>query len=245
MRLRCTLQSLQSICCSLFIVFEPGSGQNVNELIAVIAVCCPWNPRRLMFARYLGAIANVVRGCTRFDRKGYVSYIFWLARAILAVLLLCILRCPRAALAGPPILVSCILCLCLPLASVLLRCRVCLCLACILSLCLCLAPVLNPTTARMSVSCVWHRLVRPCLWCTCERACVTILFSPSQAPEVGYPQRPQLKQKQQAARTSAAQPRSKLSASAMTWPTAGNVIAPAIRPSTSVMDILPDRPQLT
>ena len=117
-----------------------------------------------MFARYLGAIANVVRGCTRFDRKGYVSYIFWLARAILAVLLLCILRCPRAALAGPPILVSCILCLCLPLASVLLRCRVCLCLACILSLCLCLAPVLTPTTARMSVSCVWHRLVRPCLW---------------------------------------------------------------------------------
>ena len=93
--------------------------------------------------------------------------------------------------------------------------------------------------------CVWHRLVRPCLWCTCERACVTILFSPSQAPEVGYPQRPQLKQKQQAARTSAAQPRSKLNASAMTWPTAGNVIAPAIRPSTSVMDILPDRPQLT
>ena len=155
------------------------------------------------------------------------------------------LRCPRAALAGPPILVSCILCLCLPLASVLLRCRVCLCLACILSLCLCLAPVLNPTTARMSLSCVWHRLVRPCLWCTCERACVTILFSPSQAPEVGYPQRPQLKQKQQAARTSTAQPRIKLNVSAMTWPTAGNVIAPAIRPSTSVMDILPDRPQLT
>ena len=115
----------------------------------------------------------------------------------------------------------------------------------ILSLCLCLAPVLNPTTARMSVSCVWHRLVRPCLWCTCERACVTILFSPSQAPEVGYPQRPQLKQKQQAARTSTAQPRIKLNVSAMTWPTAGNVIAPAIRPSTSVMDILPDRPQLT
>ena len=147
MRLRCTLQSLQSICCPLFIVFEPGSSQNVNELIAVIAVCCPWNPRRLMFARYL-------RGCTRFDRKGYASYIFWLARAILAVLLLCILRCPRAALAGPPILVSCILCLCLPLASVLLRCRVCLCLACILSLCLCLAPVLGPTTARMSVLCL-------------------------------------------------------------------------------------------
>ena len=138
MRLRCTLQSLQSICCSLFIVFEPGSGQNVNELIAVIAVCCPWNPRRLTFARYLGAIANVVRGCTRFDRKGCVSCIFWLARAVLA---------------GPPILVSCILCLCLPLASMLLRWRVCLCLACILCLCLCLlAPVLTLTTARLSVS---------------------------------------------------------------------------------------------
>ena len=149
--------------------------------------------RRLMFTRHLGAVANVVRRCTRFDRKGCVSCIFWLARAVLAVL--CILRCPRAALAGPPILVSCILCLCLPLASVLLRCRVCLCLACILSLCLCLAPVLNPTTARMSVSCVWHRLVRPCLWCTCERACVTILVSPSQAPEVGYPQRHQLRKK--------------------------------------------------
>ena len=93
--------------------------------------------------------------------------------------------------------------------------------------------------------CVWHRLVRPCLWCTCERACVTILFSPSQTPEVGYPHRPQLKQKQQAARTSTAQPRIKLNVSAMTWPTAGNVIAPAIRPSTSVMDILPDRPQFT
>ena len=93
--------------------------------------------------------------------------------------------------------------------------------------------------------CVWHRLVRPCLWCTCERACATIHFSPSQAPEVGYPQRPQLKQKQQAARTSAAQPRSKLNASAMTWPTAGKVIAPATRPSMSVMDILTDRPQVT
>ena len=113
--------------------------------------CSPWCPRRLMFARHLGAVANVVRRCNRFDRKGCVSCMFWLARAVLAAL--CVLRCPRAALAGPPILVSCILCLCLPLASVLLRWRVCLCLACILCLCLCLlAPVLTLTTARLSVS---------------------------------------------------------------------------------------------
>jgi hypothetical protein len=31
----------------------------------------------------------------------------------------------------------------------------------------------------------------------------------------------------------------------MTWPTAGKVIAPATRPSISVMDILTDRPQVT
>jgi hypothetical protein len=143
-RLRCSPCSLLSINCFCIRQWPE------CPLIAVLAVCCPWSPRRLMFTRHLGAVANVVRRCTRFDRKGCVSCIFWLARAVLAVL--CILRCPRAALAGPPILVSCILCLCLPLASVLLRCRVCLCLACILSLCLCLAPVLTLTTARLSVS---------------------------------------------------------------------------------------------
>ena len=114
----------------------------------------------------------------------------------------------------------------------------------LLAYCLCVC-VLHPYLLLRRRVCLCLASLRPCLWCTCERACATIHFSPSQAPEVGYPQRPQLKQKQQAARTSAAQPRSKLNVSAMTWPTAGNVIAPAIRPSTSVMDILPDRPQLT
>ena len=39
-----------------------------------------------MFTRHVGAVANVVRRCNRFDRKGCVSCIFWLARAVLAVL---------------------------------------------------------------------------------------------------------------------------------------------------------------
>ena len=79
-RLRCSPCSLLSINCFCIRQWPE------CPLIAVLAVCCPWSPRRLMFTRHLGAVANVVRRCNRFDRKGCVSCIFWLARAVLAVL---------------------------------------------------------------------------------------------------------------------------------------------------------------
>ena len=62
----------------------------------------------------------------------------------------------------------------------------------LLAYCLCVC-VLHPYLLLRRRVCLCLASLRPCLWCTCERACATIHFSPCQAPEVGYPQRPRLK----------------------------------------------------
>ena len=124
--------------------------------------------------------------------SGCVSCIFWLARAVLAVLL-CILRSPRAALAGPPIL-TCVL----YLVSVSASCIRALTLPCLSVSCLHIVSVSVSCTRTYSYDgasvCVWHRLGH--VFGVHTRGHVRRYIYRPVKPllhEVGYPQRPQLK----------------------------------------------------